>query len=93
MPRWSISGGPRCRRRRRSAAWDGPALAAALRHDPACPGYNPSLRQVLHVGYKVAAEMGPRFTDALAEHADTIADNVIQNLYERHIRPLFLGSE
>jgi hypothetical protein len=73
--------------------WDGPALAAALRHDPACPSYNPSLRQLLHVGYKVAAEMGRRFTDALAEHADVIAGNVIQNLYERHIRPLFLGTE
>ncbi|MGA2067419.1 MAG: tagaturonate epimerase family protein [Thermoguttaceae bacterium] len=72
--------------------WDGPTLAAALRHDPACPRFNPSLRQLLHVGYKVAAEMGPRFTDALAEHADAIAANVIENLYERHIRPLFLGA-
>jgi hypothetical protein len=73
-------------------AWDGSKLAAALRHDPACPRYNPSLRQLLHVAYKVAAEMGQRFRDALAEHAETIARNVIQNLYDRHIVPLFLNA-
>ncbi|MGD0900122.1 MAG: tagaturonate epimerase family protein [Thermoguttaceae bacterium] len=70
--------------------WDGPAFAAALRHDPACGAYNPNLRQLLHVGYKVAAEMGRRFTAALEEHADSIARNVVENLYQRHIRPLFL---
>jgi len=71
-------------------AWDGPALAAALRHVPDCAGYNPSFRQVLHVGYKVAAELGPRFIAALEKHADPIARNVTENLYDRHIRPLFL---
>ena len=42
------------------ARWDGEAFAAALRHDAACEAYNPHLRQLLHVGYKVAAEMGSR---------------------------------
>ncbi|HUT10784.1 MAG TPA: tagaturonate epimerase family protein [Thermoguttaceae bacterium] len=69
----------------------GEAFAALVRHDPACEGYNPFVRQLLHVGCKVAAEMGGRFTDALEKHADVIADNVTENLYERHIRPLFLG--
>jgi hypothetical protein len=70
--------------------WDGERFAAALRHDPSCPQYNPSLRQLLHVGYKVAAEMGPRFLDALDQYESTIAENVATNLYDRHIRPLFL---
>lgn len=74
-----------------AAAWDGETFAAALRHDPACKAYNPSLRQLLHVGYKVAAEMGPRFAGALEKHADVIARNVTENLYQRHIRPLFIG--
>ncbi len=73
------------------AAWDGPAFADALRHDPSCAAYNPNVRQLLHVGYKVAAELGPRFLAALEKHADVIAENVTTNLYDRHIRPLFLG--
>jgi len=75
------------------AAWDGETFAAALHHDPACEHYNPSLRQLLHVGYKVAAEMGQRFIRALEEHADVIGHNVTENLYQRHIRPLFIGAE
>ena len=73
------------------ARWDGPAFAAALRHDPACPAYNPSLRQLLHVAYKVAAEMGPRFLDALDANADAIGACVTQNIFDRHIKPLFLA--
>jgi tagaturonate epimerase len=72
--------------------WDGDHFAATLRHDRRCPQYNPSVRQLLHVGYKVAAEMGPRFTDALDKHEVIIAENVTANLYERHLRPLFLGT-
>jgi len=70
--------------------WNGEQFAAALRHDPACPAYNPNLRQLLHVGYKVAAEMGPRFLTALEQYEPTIAENVTANLYDRHIRPLLL---
>ncbi len=73
------------------AGWDGAAFAAALRHDAACAAYNPHLRQLLHVGYKIAAEMGDRFTAALQEHSDVIAAKVTHNLFQRHIRPLFLG--
>ncbi|MCE5303764.1 MAG: tagaturonate epimerase family protein [Planctomycetaceae bacterium] len=71
--------------------WNGETFAAALRHDASCPTYDPNVRQLLHVGYKVAAEMGRRFTDALEQHAKVVGDHVTQNLYERHIRPLFLG--
>jgi hypothetical protein len=63
-----------------------------LRHDRRCRQYNPSFRQLLHVGYKVAAELGPRFTEVLDKHEAIIAENVTANLYERHIRPLFLGT-
>jgi len=73
------------------ARWDGEQFAASLRHDAACRAYNPHFRQLLHVGYKVAAEMGGRFTAALDQHAGVIAANVTQNLYDRHLRPLFLA--
>ncbi len=72
------------------AQWDGGQFAASLRHDAACAAYNPHFRQLLHVAYKIAAEMGGRFSAALERHADTIAANVTQNLYDRHLRPLFV---
>ena len=71
------------------AKWDSAAFVAALRHDQSVAGYNPNLRQLLHVGYKVAAEMGDRFLEALDEHRKSVAKNVEANLYERHIKPLF----
>jgi len=73
--------------------WDGQRFAATLRHDPQSAHYNPSFRQLLHVGYKVAAEMGSRFTEALDKHEAIIAENVTANIYERHIRPLFLAKD
>jgi hypothetical protein len=70
--------------------WDSQHFVASLRHDASVAAYNPHFRQLLHVGYKVAAEMGPRFTAALEQNADVIAANVTQNLYDRHLRPLFV---
>ena len=72
------------------AGWSSAEFVAALRHDPGCARFDPNLRQLLHVGYKVAAEMGVRFLDALREHRQTIAERVTENIYTRHIAPLFL---
>ncbi|MHC4440655.1 MAG: tagaturonate epimerase family protein, partial [Planctomycetota bacterium] len=71
-------------------AWDGPNFASALRHDQSCGQYNPNFRQLLHVAYKVAAEMGTRFTDALDRHETVIAENVAENIYARHVRAVFM---
>lgn len=68
--------------------WDGRRFAAALRHDRTCEQYNPNFRQLLHVGYKVAAEMGRNYLNALKEYADVIGPNVTENIYERHIKPI-----
>ena len=70
--------------------WDGERFAATLRHDQSHEQYNPSFRQLLHVAYKVAAEMGQRYYDALAKYEDIIALNVTENIYERHIKPIFM---
>ena len=70
--------------------WDGQRFAAALRHDQSCRDYNPNLRQILHIAYKIAAEMGTRFSDALEKYEDVIAQNVTENIYERHIKPVLL---
>ncbi len=70
--------------------WGEERFAAALRHDKSCKDYNPNFRQLLHVGYKVAAEMGHSYLDALEKYEDIIAKNVTENIYERHIKPVLL---
>ncbi len=72
-------------------AWSSDQYTRALRHTPSDSAYNPSFRQLLHVGFKVAATMGDRYTRALDEHRAVIAKNVTINLFDRHLRPVFLG--
>jgi hypothetical protein len=69
--------------------WDGPTYAATLRHDQSNPGYNSHVRQLLHVGYKIAANMGEEYLKALDDNESIIAENVTENIFERHIKPLF----
>jgi hypothetical protein len=71
-------------------SWSSEQFTSALRHVPEARGFNPNLRQLLHVGYKIAAKRGKLYLDALEEFEPTISRNVIQNLYHRHIKPLFL---
>jgi hypothetical protein len=73
-------------------AWSSEQFVSALRHVPGCKEFNRDLRQLLHVGYKVAAGMGSRYLDLLVACEASVARNVTTNLFERHIRPLFLGS-
>jgi tagaturonate epimerase len=70
--------------------WTSEQFAAALRHDPSCPQFNPHLRQLIHVGYKIAAQMGDRYLNLLTACEPTIAKNVADNLYRRHLKPLFV---
>jgi hypothetical protein len=44
----------------------------------------------LHVSFKVAAQHGSRYTDLLAANREIVARQVTDNLYERHMKPLFL---
>jgi len=73
------------------AAWSAQQYVDALRHDQRRKEYNPSFRQLLHVGYKVAAQLGRRYLDMLDACESSIARNVTANLYERHLQPIFLG--
>ena len=73
-------------------AWGSQEYVSALRHNQDDPKYNLHLRQLLHVGYKVAAEMGDRYLTMLDQAEEVIGQNVTENLYQRHIVPLFLGA-
>jgi tagaturonate epimerase len=72
--------------------WTAEQWVGALRHEPRLREYNRSLRQLMHVGFKVAAKMGRRYLAMLEQHEDCVAENVTRNLFDRHVRPVFLGS-
>src|ERR1035437_7179631 len=71
--------------------WSSDQYTSALRHVCGPAAYNSSLRQLLHVGFKVAAKMERRYLDLLEANEAVIAKNVTENLYRRHIAPVFLG--
>ncbi len=71
------------------AGWSSEKFASTLRHIPGHPDYNPNFRQLIHVGYKLAADMGKTYTDLLEKNADVIGNCVEENIYERHLKRLF----
>jgi hypothetical protein len=71
--------------------WTSDQYTSALRHAQSNPAYNSCLRQLLHVGFKVAAKIGPRYLNLLEANEAIIARNVTVNLFDRHIAPVFLG--
>jgi hypothetical protein len=71
--------------------WSSEQYTSALRHVRGAAAYNASLRQLLHVGFKVAANMGRKYLSLLEANEAVIAKNVTENLYKRHIAPVFLG--
>ena len=72
--------------------WTAAEYTGALRHDRSCRQFDPNVRQLLHVGFKVAAKMGDRYLRMLEECEESISRNVTTNLFARHIEPLFLTS-
>jgi len=68
--------------------WASGQFVSALRHDPKNKDFNSSFRQLIHVGFKIAAKKGDRYLNALKKHEAIIAKNVTGNLFERHMKPL-----
>ena len=69
--------------------WTGERIAASLRHIPDNPDYNLNIRQLIHVAYKLAAEKGGRFRDALVRNREIIEKQVEENIFDRHLKRLF----
>lgn len=70
--------------------WDEQQIVRTINHDLGCSDYDKNIRQLLHVGYKIAAEYGTTYLQALDAHKDIIEHHVCGNLFEKHITPLFL---
>lgn len=71
------------------AGWSGEKFGNTLRNIPGHPDYNSNFRQLIHVGYKVASEMGDVYTGLLEKYADVVGGCVEENIYDRHLKRLF----
>ncbi|HEX3007743.1 MAG TPA: tagaturonate epimerase family protein, partial [Bacteroidales bacterium] len=73
--------------------WTGEEFSQTLIHNQENSRYNSSFRQLIHVAFKVAAEYGALFTEALEENREIIETCVTDNLFDRHIKRLFVLEE
>jgi hypothetical protein len=69
--------------------WDSEKFAASLRHIPGNPDYNPNMRQLIHVAYKLAAMRMDEYYSLLEKNKKIVAKCVYENIYDRHICRLF----
>lgn len=74
-------------------SWGSKDYTAALRHDLSCKQYNTNFRQFMHVSYKIAANMGNRYIEAINNYEEIIAKNVFENIYLRHIKKIFMPNK
>lgn len=70
--------------------WAQEDIVNALTHIPSHPQYRSDIRQFFHISYKIAVEYGDRFFQALKNHRQIIGAEVTYNLFERHIKQLFI---
>jgi len=71
-------------------AWNSRKFASSLRHDQSNRDYNPNMRQLIHVAYKLAAHEMDHFTRLLDGHNVVVSQCVFDNMYSRHIKRIFL---
>jgi tagaturonate epimerase len=71
--------------------WTSEQYVNALAHEQKCKDFNPHLRQLLHVGFKIAAKKGDRYINLVKQNATVVAKNVTYNLYNRHLKQIFIG--
>ncbi|HHE55220.1 MAG TPA: hypothetical protein ENL21_05515, partial [Caldithrix abyssi] len=71
--------------------WNAEQLVRSLRHNQSDSLFNKDLRQLFHISYGLAAQYGNTFYELLETYRSEIERNVTENLFDRHIKPLFLG--
>ncbi|MFH0842868.1 MAG: tagaturonate epimerase family protein [Bacteroidota bacterium] len=71
------------------SGWSARKFADSLRHVSGNPSYNPNMRQLVHVAYKMAAERKEEYFRLLKANEKTVSKCVFENMYNRHICRLF----
>jgi len=69
--------------------WNNTKFSASLKHIPGNPDYNPDMRQLIHVAYKLAALQMKDYFRLLESNEQTVSKCVYENIYKRHICRLF----
>ncbi len=70
--------------------WNAEKLSQSVIHDRQCKSYNPDFRQFIHISYKIAAENMEEFRRLVRINEEIIGKRVTDNLFLRHIKPLFI---
>lgn len=73
----------------RVSGWNSRKFAASLRHDAKNPDFNQGMRQLIHIGYKLAAQRSEEFFRLLDKNEHIVEKGVYQNIFSRHLCPLF----
>ena len=71
------------------AGWNSVKFANSLRHDKETDDYNPNMRQLVHVAYKLAAQHMDEYFRLLNANERAVSGCVYDNMYHRHISRLF----
>jgi len=71
------------------AKWSSKKMSDALRHVPGNKDYNPNMRQLIHVAYKLAAMEMAEYFKLLGANEKTVSKCVYENIYKRHICRMF----
>lgn len=69
--------------------WDNKKFADSIRHNALDKSYNPNMRQLIHVAYRLAV---PRINDyyrLLDLNEEIVSECVFENIYTRHICRIF----
>lgn len=69
--------------------WDSCKFVDSLRHVPGNKDFNPNMRQLVHVAYKLAAQRMDEYIHLLEANEKTVSQCVFENMYNRHICRLF----
>jgi tagaturonate epimerase len=70
-------------------SWNAERFADSLRHVPGNKNYNPNMRQLIHVAYKLAAKKMDEYFALLEANEKIVSQCVFENIYDRHICRLF----
>jgi tagaturonate epimerase len=69
--------------------WTSRKFSDSLRHVTGNPDYNPNMRQLIHVAYKIAALNMNDYIRLLEINEQMVSECVYENIYNRHICRLF----
>jgi hypothetical protein len=71
------------------ATWKAEKFSNVLKHDAHNPDYDPNVRQLIHVAYKIAASQISDYLRLLENNEEVISGCVYENIYKRHICKIF----